>query len=216
MPSYTNIQSYQKLEGQDYAAVLQRFQRVLEAIGLWNERIAHDFQGFSLNVDDWGNVTYSFQRDGGLQINGYMHDLADIPMIPVLAAISRYAPEDKVEIWLECGFWIDDGYLIDYDEYRFLPEVFQFIPALMEAMAKEFPERPIYLTNELSDGKPKEFVIHGRQSEKWEFDFAWIPAPYFAEYLSPPSTHTVSMKGNHLEASHLEHWKPEPEIGPGL
>ncbi|MEY3445159.1 MAG: hypothetical protein RLZZ519_3440 [Bacteroidota bacterium] len=215
MPSYSNIESYHRIENQDFTSYLQKFRRVLEAIGLWNASVDSGFQKLKIEIDDWGQIDLEFPSMGAFPTIGFKENVADVPIAPFVSAESRITDDGAMEFWLGFGFWIESALLEDYPNYRFAPHAFQFLPALKQAMAKEFPDHPIYLTNELSDGKPRDFVVGRLQSANWEFDYALIPRSYFEDFSDPPSTHVVFLKDDILEASDLRFWRPYEVPPPG-
>ena len=56
MPELNNIQTYEKIEGENYRPTLDRFSRVLKNIGLWNIEIREAFETFKWDVEDNGFV----------------------------------------------------------------------------------------------------------------------------------------------------------------
>jgi hypothetical protein len=197
MPELSNIQTYEKLNGENYQPTLNRFKTVLQRIELWNEEVKQAFDTFEWKVEDNGFIYSSITRLGHFRTK-----LSDIPVRPLVMVYTTAIDKTFKDNWIVCELLIQTEMIRSYD---YFPETYNLVEELSSEMHKEFKQTGVYFTDEAEDGEDFD-GIRGEKEKLWQFDYALIPLALEKTYSSPPTTHKVNRLENSLEAWYISRW----------
>jgi hypothetical protein len=200
MPELSNIQTYEKLIGEDYQPTLDRFKTVLQQIDLWNDEIQHAFESFEWKVDDNGFVYSSI-----VQLGHFKTKFSDIAVRPLVLVYTPAIDKSFTNNWIVCDLLIEIEKLRSYDYFQ---STYSFVKSLTLEMHREFKQTGVYFTDEAQDGQDFDGIRNANKEKLWEFDYALIPLSLEQTYSSPPLTHKIIRHDNYLEVWNINRWTP--------
>jgi len=94
----------------------------------------------------------------------------------------------------EFSILMDTAQLVD----RFgiiLPRSVGPLTSIAATLSAHFPDAPLFLTDELSDGRPWEALREGDPDGIWQFDLAVIPREWQIPFSNPPGDYARGVSG---------------------
>lgn len=202
MPEICNIQTYVKVDEHTYLSALEHFAKVLEAIGLWNDKVVESFSPFKWDVDINGSISSTFTGP-----DNFKSFYSDIPIWPYafVCLLDDVSPRDHQ--WMAFHLYIEAESLKNYTANAYYTNTYEFVKSLSLAMHSEFNQTGVYFTDEMLDMEELDVFTHNNLSKLWQFDYAIIPLTLEQLYANPPLTHAIIKHEHHLEAWDVERWK---------
>ncbi|WP_055442529.1 hypothetical protein [Lacinutrix himadriensis] len=201
MPELSNIQTYEKLIGNDYKPTLKKFTKVLKQIGVWNAEIKKDFDSLKWKIEDNGFVFFS-NSDYGF----YKTTFSEIKVRPLIMAWTPAIDKTFKENWISCDLLIESQTINDYKNGKYKDFVFSLVTRLVKEMAKEFNQTGIYFTDEAQDGEDFDGIRTTDKNKLWNFDYALIPNKLKELYGEKPNNYNIKETANWIESWNLENW----------
>lgn len=202
MPELNNIQTYEKLKGSDFKPTLERFSKVLNRIGLWNNEIKNAFESFEWKIEDDGYVYSSINA-----IGSYPTRFSDIKVRPLVVAWTPAIDESFEENWISCDLLIESENIRNHINGYYKDIAFPLVKKLVKEMSIEFYQTGIYFTDEAQDGRDFNGIRTNGNEELWSFDYALIPNKLTELYRDKPYNYGVNKTDNWIESWNLENWK---------
>ena len=201
MPELNNIQTYVKLNGNDYSPTLTKFSKVLQQIGIWNNDIEKCFNSFEWKIEDDGFVYASTA-----QLGFYKTKFSEIKVRPLLMVYTKAHGDSFQNNWICCDLLIESSDLRDNNCAAYYEDGCVFVKQLVTEMARQFNQTGIYFTDEAQDGEDFDGLREKNSSKLWKFDYALIPNKLKEPYSSIPETHKVKENENHNECWYASRW----------
>jgi hypothetical protein len=201
MPELSNIQTYEKLIGEDYQPTLDRFKTVLQQIHLWNDEVKQAFDEFVWKVEDDGLVYSS------IQVGHFLTKFSNIPIRPLVLVYTPAIDKTIKDNWIVCDLLIEAEKLRSFETGDYNKTTYDFVKALASEMHKEFKQTGVYFTDEVQDGQDFDGFRNVNKEKLWQFDYAIIPLTLEQTYSTPPLTHKVIHHYSYLEAWNIARWK---------
>src|SRR5688572_30821464 len=169
MPELSNIQTYEKIEGENFRPTLDRFSRVLKNIGLWNTEIQEAFETFKWEIEGNGFVygTTSY-------LEPVTSKISEIKIRPLVTGYTPQIDPNFEANWIACDLLIESSEILTYNS-KYKLGVFELVEALVQEMQKEFYQTGIYFTDEGQDSQDFFALIENNKSKLWQFEYALIP-----------------------------------------
>jgi hypothetical protein len=206
MPELSNIQTYEKLNGEDYLPTLDKFKTVLKRIDLWNDEVKQAFDTFEWKVEDNGFVYSSI-----VQLGHFKTKFSDTLVRPLVMVYTPAIDKTITDNWIVCDLLVESEKLRSFKTGDYHKNPYNFVKALTSEMHKEFKQTGIYFTDEAQDGQDFDGVRNINKEKLWQFDYAIIPLTLEETYSSPPLTHKIINHNNYLEAWYIDRWNPNKE-----
>lgn len=203
MPELSNIQTYEKLTGDNYQPTLDRFIKVLKGIDLWNEEVKKAFDSFEWKVEDNGFIYSSITEVGHLRTK-----YSDIPVRPLVMVYTPAIDKTFKDNWIICELLIEAERLRSFTTGQFYKQTYPLVKTLAIEMAKEFSQTGIYFTDEAQDGQDFDGLRTLDTEKLWNFDYAIIPFNLENLYSFPTTSHKAERKDNFIEAWDVIRWTP--------
>jgi hypothetical protein len=203
MPELSHIQTYEKLNGDNYRPILDKFKIVLLRIGLWREEVKKEFEEFVWKVDDDGLVYSS------IQVGCNKTNLSDIPVRPLLLVYTQALDGTFKDNWICCDLLIETKELQIFLNGQFHINTYDFIRSLTFEMQREFKYLGVYFTDEAQDGSDFDGIRCKDPAKLWQFDYALIPNELNNLYSIRPEAFKIKQHENYLEVWNVERWSPE-------
>jgi hypothetical protein len=201
MPELSNIQTFEKLNGTDYKPPLAKFEFVLKRIGLWNEEIEKEFNGFEWKVEDNGFVYSSIT-----QAQHFKTNFSDVKVRPLVMIYTPAIDSSFKDNWITCDLLLKTWDLRQGDYFE---KSYDLVETLTCEMFKEFKQTGVYFTDEVQDGQDFKGLRTNDKTKLWQFDYALLPLALKHIYGDSPSTHQVIERDNALEIYYKDRWKKE-------
>ena len=206
MPELSNIQTYEKLIGDNYQETFDRFSKVLQNIGLWTDEVKQAFDSFEWKVENNGFI-YS-----PADIGYFKTKYSDIHVRPLVMIYTTAINKTFLDNWVVCELLLESESLRSFTTGNFHKPTYQLIQKLTTEMAKEFSQTGIYFTDESQDGEDFDGVRTGKIEKLWHFDYALIPKSLEQLYSTPPpTTFQTKQLDNFIEAWRIDRWTPNQE-----
>jgi hypothetical protein len=202
MPELSNIQTFEKLSGDNYRLTLAKFANVLKRIDLWNSEVESAFESFEWKVEDNGFV-YSSLTETGFNKTKY----SDIPVRPLFMVYTKGLDKTFRDHWIVADLLIDAGLLRDFRTGEFYTETYGFVKSLTKELAKEFCQTGIYFTDEAQDGEDFDGIRMNDPKKLWQFDYAIIPKGLINLYKNKPDSHEIIETNDYFESWFIQRWK---------
>ncbi len=201
MPELSNIQTYEKISGENYKLTLDKFAKVLKRINLWNSEIESAFESFEWKVEDNGFV-YSSISETGFHKTKY----SDIPVRPLLMVYTKAIDETFDDNWISIDLLIDAGKLRDFKTGDYYADTIGLVKSLTKELAKDFYQTGIYFTDEAQDGEDFDGIRMIDKTKIWQFDYAIIPKGLIDLYNSKPDSHEIRETADFFESWFIKRW----------
>jgi hypothetical protein len=202
MPELSNIQTFEKLIGNDYQPTLNKFIKVLKRINLWNDEIKKEFDEFEWKIEDNGFVYSSIT-----QVNHYKTNLSDIPIRPLVMVYTPAIDKTFKDNWMICEFLIEAEKLRNFHNGQFYDTTYELIKKLSNELFIDFRQTGVYFTDEVQDCQDFDAIRCNDSHKLWQFDYALIPITLEKLYSKPPQTHKLLRFENYFESWDIERWK---------
>ena len=202
MPEYSYVQSFVKLEGENFKPVLDDFQAIMKKIGLWNELYANAFDEFTWIIEDGGFV---YSTTTGLPAS--VSSLSNVLIKPMVLGISNTDENLNPTNYLACEFLMEAEDLRSLRMWRYYPSSFDLIRALAREMFNAFKNSIIYFTDEAQDGQDFEHLCLKKDEPLWKFDYALVPIELQNIYANPPQSHQVFSNSDFFEVFFKDKWE---------
>jgi len=201
MPEISNIQTYEKLIGNDYKPTLTKFAKVLERIGVWNKEIKESFDSLKWKVEDNGFVYFS-----NSDIGFYKTKFSKIKVRPLVMAWTPAIDKTFENNWISCDLHIKTETIRDFKNGKYKGQTISIIEKLVNEMATEFDQTGIYFTDEIQDGEDFDGIRTTDRNKLWNFDYALIPKKLKELYGEKPMNYKLNETDNWIESWNLDNW----------
>ncbi len=201
MPELSNIQTFEKLSGDNFRPTLDKFTNVLKRIDLWNNEIESAFESFAWKVEDNGFIHSSIEK-----IGFYKTKYSDIPVRPLLMVYTKAVDKTFNDNWIVVDLLIDAGKLRDFKTGEFYADTYKFVKSLGRELAKDFNQTGIYFTDEAQDGEDFDGIRMNDQTKLWQFDYAIIPIGVIDLYKNKPDSHEIQKTDDYYESWFAKRW----------
>jgi len=201
MPELSNIQTYEKLNGNDFKPSIKKFKKVLERIGIWNAEIKKGFESLNWKVEDNGFVYFS-NSDNGF----YKPTFSEIKVRPLIMAWTPAIDDTFKDNWISCDLLIETEMIRDYKSGNYKDFTFSLIKRLVKEMATEFDQTGIYFTDEAQDGEDFDGIRTTDRNKLWNFDYAIIPKKLKELYGEKPMNYKSNETDNWIESWNSDNW----------
>lgn len=196
MPELSNIQTFEKINGIDFAPTFERFKKVLLDLNLWNDDVEKGFDRF-----EWDG-TYGFAySDIPASINKW-----GIEIKPNILGYTPDLDDAFKENWLQCDLLIEAEKLRSFKTGEFHEQTYNIVKSLCLAMQKEFHQTGVYFTDEAQDGEDFDGIRCRDANKLWQFDYALIPNSLIPLYSDIPNTHVIKQHEYFMEAWYISRW----------
>ncbi|GGH45560.1 hypothetical protein IA57_04125 [Mangrovimonas yunxiaonensis] len=207
MPELSNIQTYEKLNGNDIKPSVQKFAKVLERIGIWNSDLKEQFESLKWTEEDNGFV-YLSNSDFGF----YKTNFSEIKVRPLLMAWTPAIDKTFKNNWISCDLLIETETIRNFENGNYKELTFELIKKLVKEMAKEFSETGIYFTDEAQDGEDFDGIRTIDQNKLWNFDYALIPKKLKELYGENPKNYNINETDNWIESWNSDNWNEKIKV----
>ncbi|WP_299525520.1 hypothetical protein [Winogradskyella sp.] len=201
MPELSNIQTYEKLNGNNIKPSIKKFTKVLERIGVWNSDLKKQFESLEWKVEDNGFVYFSNSEFGY-----YKTDFSEINVRPLVMALTPAIDKTFQDNWISCELLIETGTIRNFENGNYNESTFEFIKKLVKEIATEFDQTGIYFTDEAQDGEDFDGIRENNQKKLWNFDYALIPKKIKELYGEKPKNYIINEYDNWIESWNSENW----------
>jgi len=201
MPEFSNIQTYEKLNGNDIKPSIKKFAKVLARIGVWNSEIEKQFDLLEWKVEDNGFV-YLSNSDFGFRKNNF----SDIKVRPNLLAWTPAIDKTFKSNWISFDLLIETGTIRDFQNGNYKELTFGFVKKLVKEMATEFNQTGVYFTDEAQDGEDFDGIRESDRNKLWNFDYALIPKKLKELYGEKPNNYGTKETENWIESWNQDNW----------
>ncbi|MCI2230470.1 hypothetical protein MC378_14920 [Polaribacter sp. MSW13] len=201
MPELSNIQTYEKLNGNDFKPSIEKFAKVLKRIGVWNTEIKKDFESLKWEVEDNGFVYFS-NSDSGF----YKTLFSEIKVRPLVMAWTPAIDKTFKDNWISCDLLIETETIRNFENGNYKELTFEFIKKLVKEMAMEFDKTGIYFTDEAQDGEDFDGIRTTDRNKIWNFDYALIPKKLKELYGEKPNNYKINETDNWIETWNSDNW----------
>lgn len=201
MPELSNIQTYERINGNDFQSILEKFKTVLQRIDLWNDEVKQAFDVF-----EWKVKYDSFGYSSIIQLGYYKTKFSDIPVRPLAMIYTPTIEKAINDNWIVCELLIEAEKLRSFTTGNYCKKTCNFVKSLTSEIYKEFKQTGVYFTDEAQDGQDFDGIYNINKEKLWQFDYAIIPMTLEDTYFNPPLTHKIIHIENHLEAWNINKW----------
>ncbi len=201
MPELNNIQTYEKLDGNNIKPSIHKFAKVLERIGVWNSELEKQFELLEWKVEDNGFV-YLSNSDFGF----YKTDFSEIKVRPHLLAWTPAIDKTFSDNWISCELLIETETIRNFENGNYNESTFEFIKKLVKEIAMEFDQTGVYFTDETQDGEDFDGIREKNQKKLWNFDYALIPKKMEELYGEKPLNYKTNETDNWIEFLNSKNW----------
>jgi hypothetical protein len=202
MPELSNIQTFEKLSGDNYKPTLNKFANVLKRIDLWNNEVKFAFESFEWKVEDNGFVYSSLNATGF-----YKTKFSDIPVRPLFMVYTKGLDETFEENWIVAELLIEAEKLRDFRTGEFYTKTYGLVKSLTKELANEFCQTGTYFTDEVQDGEDFDGIRIIDTTKLWQFDYAIIPNGLIDLYKTKPDSHEIIETNDYFESWYIKRWK---------
>ncbi|MFB9054631.1 hypothetical protein ACFFVB_16200 [Formosa undariae] len=206
MPELSNIQTYEKLNGDEIKPSIQKFTKVLERIGIWNSDLEKQFESLEWKEEDNGFVYFPNAYFGF-----HKTDFSEIKIRPHLLAWTPAIDKTFKDNWISCELLIETGTIRNSENGNYKELTFEFIKKLAKEMATEFNQTGIYFTDEAQDGEDFDGIRTTDSNKLWSFDYALIPKKLKELYGEKPKNYNINESDNWIESWNSNNWNEKIE-----
>lgn len=201
MPELGNIQTFEKLSGDNFKPTLNKFANVLKRIDLWNEEVESKFDSFEWKTADDGFIYSSIA-----ELGFYKTKYSDIPVRPLFMVYTKGLDETFKDNWIVVDLLIDAGKLRDFSTGEFFAETYGLVKSLAKELAVDFHQTGIYFTDEAQDGEDFDGIRMNDPVKLWQFDYAIIPKKLIDLYKRKPESHEITETNDYFESWFIRRW----------
>jgi len=202
MPELSNIQTFEKLSGENYKPTLDKFANVLKRIDLWNNEMKSAFDSFEWKVEDNGFVYSSITETGF-----YKTKYSDIPVRPLFMVYTKGLDKTFRDNWIVADLLIETERLRDFRTGEFKAETYGLVKSLTKEFATEFCHTGTYFTDEAQDGEDFDGIRIPDPTKLWQFDYSIIPKGLIDLYKTKPDSHEIIETNDYFESWFTKRWK---------
>ncbi len=201
MPELRNIQTYERINGNDFYPVTERFAKVLQKTGLWNEHARSAFEAFEWKNED--GLVFSNLA----QLGYYESSFPGVLIRPHFTIYSKDLDKTFDTHWVCCEFLIKSEQLSDLQTGEYYRHTYRIIENLVFEMSREFCQTGVYFTDEAQDGGDFNGIRTGDIKNLWQFDYALIPVSLSPLYSPIRDNYAVRNSGLFYEFWSVDKWK---------
>jgi len=201
MPELSNIQTYEKLNGNNIKPSIEKFAKVLARIGVWNPDLEKQFESLEWKVEDDGFVYFSNSNFGFFKTH-----FSEIKVCPHVLVWTPAIDKTFKDNWISCDLLIETETIRNFENGNYKELTFEFIKLLVKEMATEFDETGIYFTDEAQDGEDFDGIRATDRNKLWNFDYALIPKKLKELYVEKPENYKINETDHWMETWNPDHW----------
>ena len=108
--------------------------------------------------------------------------------LQLLPHLNHWEPDWEISILVEAAELVDANGI-------YHPQLVGPLTSIAAALAAHFPEVPIFLTDEHSDGRPWEALKTQEPAAIWQFDLAVVPLAWRVPFAEPPEDYAEGTSG---------------------
>ncbi|HEY4386419.1 MAG TPA: hypothetical protein VGN34_18330 [Ktedonobacteraceae bacterium] len=182
MSDYVLLQTYATCNPDTFQVVIQCYRILLERLGCIDQQVFSwltELQWPTSDEDNFGDIyALPFAVTPTLSCDGMTVTLYDTPAVPSV--------EDP-PAWLGFNLLFDTSNVHQDHSTVYVPGFGTQVWSIMRALANEFPEIGVYLTDEYQENHAWRALAENAGADPWAFDLAIFPrnlAEHFAEVPS--------------------------------
>ncbi|MCM3631650.1 hypothetical protein M3194_30630 [Paenibacillus glycanilyticus] len=197
MSEYSQIQTYIKSVPENFKDIIRQYADLLDSLGLESK--------YFTSEQKWG-LLHTLWLGGDAEEQLFNNGWCQLHIRPY---VTGWIPEERDEpqdTWLEVSLLF---LTVEIENPK--DEIKSLLWGIMKKFSDKFPDSSgVYLTNEVTDGKPWEALTYGEEGI-WEFDAAILPKYLSFNYKDYPADEMFTKINEHsIFVARKAIWQTEP------